>query len=486
MKRSDPALSRCARAALLGLSLAFAAGAASSATIEINNLDGPGEGFNDPTPVAPVGGNPGTTLGEQRLIAFEYAANIWGAELVSDVPIIINAAFNPLSCSPTGAVLGSAGATEVYSDFPGAAKPTTWYAVALANKIAGADLTGEGRPQINAQFNSELGKPGCLDGTFFYLGLDGDQGTQIDFVATLLHEMGHGLGFQTFTGRSGSTLTGAWFFGQPSIWDHFLQDNSTGKFWADPAMTDTERAASAVIPGNLAWTGPIAVAAAPDVLAGTPELIVLGRNAGEARGKYAVGTASFGPAISKPATFGQIGQVIDQPDGTTGLACDPLSPENAAAVAGRIALVDRGVCGFTIKVKNAQDAGAKGVLVADNAAGSPPPGLGGSDPSITIPAVRITLDAGIALKAALSGAGSPSTGVLAVLRVNSRLLAGADAQGRPVMYTPSVFAAGSSISHWDVSASPNLLMEPSISADLTQSVKPPEDLTLPLFNDIGW
>ena len=45
-----------------------------AATITIVNIDLPGEGFNDPTVVAPVGGNPGTTLGQQRLLAFQYAA----------------------------------------------------------------------------------------------------------------------------------------------------------------------------------------------------------------------------------------------------------------------------------------------------------------------------------------------------------------------------------------------------------------------------
>ena len=29
-------------------------------------------------------------------------------------------------------------------------------------------------------------------------------------------------------------------------------------------------------------------------------------------------------------------------------------------------------------------------------------------------------------------------------------------------------------------------MEPAINVDLTQSVEPPEDLTLPMFQDIGW
>ena len=79
--------------------------ASADATIVINNLNAPGVGFNDPTPVAPVGGNTGTTLGEQRLISFSHAANIWGSTLDSAVPITINAQFRPLTCTATGAVL---------------------------------------------------------------------------------------------------------------------------------------------------------------------------------------------------------------------------------------------------------------------------------------------------------------------------------------------------------------------------------------------
>jgi hypothetical protein len=58
-----------------------------AATIVIVNNDGAGEGFNDPTPVAPVGGNPGVTLGAQRLFLFNYAAAIWGGILPSSVVI---------------------------------------------------------------------------------------------------------------------------------------------------------------------------------------------------------------------------------------------------------------------------------------------------------------------------------------------------------------------------------------------------------------
>ena len=54
-----------------------------AATITIVNGNAPGVGFNDPTPAVPVGGNPGVTLGQQRLNAFAYAASLWGAELTS-------------------------------------------------------------------------------------------------------------------------------------------------------------------------------------------------------------------------------------------------------------------------------------------------------------------------------------------------------------------------------------------------------------------
>ena len=70
--------------------------AAANAHITVVNADGANEGFNDPTPAAPVGGNPGTTKGQQRLIAFQFAADLWGASLDSNVDIQIQASFDPL------------------------------------------------------------------------------------------------------------------------------------------------------------------------------------------------------------------------------------------------------------------------------------------------------------------------------------------------------------------------------------------------------
>lgn len=235
-------IARSARLAVGALAFGLAglvSQAHAAVTITIKPINAPGVGFNDPTPAAPVGGNTGITVGEQRLIAFTHAANIWGAALTSNIEIVIQAQFSPLSCDVTGAVLGSAGATKIFRDFPGAKFSKTWYSYALANRLSGADQGGD-TPQINANFNSELGKAGCLPGTFFYLGLDNNHGTNIDFVTVLLHEMGHGLGFQTFT----SGDTGIEYHGKPSVWDHFLEDNTTSKEWKD--MTPPERRASAI------------------------------------------------------------------------------------------------------------------------------------------------------------------------------------------------------------------------------------------------
>ena len=85
---SSPSLSSPLGCALL----VPAHSASAAATITIVNVNAPGVGFNDPTPAAPVGGNPGTTVGDQRLNAFTHAAGIWGGTLDSSVEIFIQAA----------------------------------------------------------------------------------------------------------------------------------------------------------------------------------------------------------------------------------------------------------------------------------------------------------------------------------------------------------------------------------------------------------
>ncbi len=283
-------MSRRGRLALLLVVGAFLCPPAfGAATILIQNLDPAGIGFNDTTPVAPVGGNTGVTLGQQRLIAFQAAANKWGATLTSGVTIVIRAQWTALSCTASSAVLGSAGATEVFRDFAGALVPGHWYPKALTNEISGSDLD-PAVADINANFNVNLGKPGCLTGISFYLGLDNNHGSNIDLVIVLEHEFAHGLGFQTFTNGS----TGAQLAAFPSIWDDLLLDTTTGKTWTQ--MTAPERVTSAVNSGNLVWSGSNVVAAVPTVLAGGP--IHTGADAANRALMYAPNPFQGGSSVS--------------------------------------------------------------------------------------------------------------------------------------------------------------------------------------------
>ncbi|MFL6235802.1 MAG: hypothetical protein ACJ76N_21915 [Thermoanaerobaculia bacterium] len=246
---------------LLGLLLL--AGPAGAVNITIVNGDGAGEGFNDPTPVAPVLGNAGTTLGQQRLNVFMAAAAYWSNRLSSPVPITVSARMDPLTCSANSGILGSAGAADFLANFPNAPRAGTWYPSALANAFAGADQDPSS-PEIVAQFNSRLGTdPGCLTGFNWWYGIGGTAPANTQsFYQTVVHEIAHGLGFLTVV----NLATGARAQGLDDDFMLFLEDHGTGKTW--PQMSNGERLASAVNSGGLHWTGPAVVAASAVLSAG--------------------------------------------------------------------------------------------------------------------------------------------------------------------------------------------------------------------------
>ena len=219
---------------------------AAAATITIINADGAGEGFNDPTPVAPVGGNAGTTRGAQRLNVFNHAAAIWGALLPSSVGIEVVAKFDPQFCTSNSAVLGSATPQTAETDFPGAEFPNTWYFQALANKLAGVDR--DPAPDISATFNSDVDNSTCLGGVDGYYGFDGNEGPHVELLPVVLHELGHGLGFATLASSSGQLLLNI-----PDIFNRFMYDKTFGLHWNE--MTDGQRNLSRGNTGNLVWDG---------------------------------------------------------------------------------------------------------------------------------------------------------------------------------------------------------------------------------------
>ena len=96
-------------------------------------------------------------------------------------------------------------------------------------------------------------------------------------------------------------------------------------------------------------------------------------------------------------TTGVTGDVVLSNDGKGSPTDGCTSPNNAQAIAGNIALVDRGLCAFTVKVANMQKVGATGVMIANNVFGGPTI-MPGVDPSIQIPSVMITLGQGAAFK----------------------------------------------------------------------------------------
>jgi minor extracellular serine protease Vpr len=72
----------------------------------------------------------------------------------------------------------------------------------------------------------------------------------------------------------------------------------------------------------------------------------------------------------------------------------------AGSLTGKIALISRGVCTFSEKIRNSQDAGAAAVIVVNNVAGDPTAmGLGGIPNEPTIPAYMAALTAKTALVA---------------------------------------------------------------------------------------
>ena len=251
---------------VIGLSCAIAISeTAGATTITLINKDDPGEGYNDPGPPDPAstsGGNTGTTLGAQRLIAFQFAADLWAAQVVSTVEITVDTGFLPLPCTATAGPLGLGGPITNSRDFPGAPLPNTWYPAPLANALSGSDGTPppDLRNDMRARFNSAFGVDTTVcpfPGTWYY-GIDRNppSGT-VDFPTVALHELGHGLGFATDT----NLLTGVRQGDPPgfnNIYETFLENHATAKLVSN--MTDAERVAAFVSGPSLHWVGPRTVA----------------------------------------------------------------------------------------------------------------------------------------------------------------------------------------------------------------------------------
>jgi hypothetical protein len=247
-----------------------------------------------------------------------------------------------------------------------------------------------------------------------------------------------------------------------------MQDNDTGKTWVE--MDNAERLASATNTGKVVWFGPRVRNDAAMILG--PATTARVNTPASIAGSYEAQAASFGPPMTLSGTTGDV-SLADDGAGAATDACEPI----LSAVAGKIALIDRGGCAFTQKVLNAQNAGAIGAIVANNQPSGLAP-MGGADPNVTIPSIGVSLDTGDTLKSELA------TGVNLTFGLDADFRAGGDGMGNVRLFMPDPVQGGSSRSHFDTVASPNLLMEPSINVDLRAAVD--LDLTPALLEDEGW
>ncbi len=351
----------------------------------------------------------------------------------------------------------------ISSDFPNAPLAGRWYGAALANAIAGEDLDPVNN-DIIANFNGAIGLPDCIAGSSFYYGLDNNAPpTTIDFLNTFMHEVAHGLGFQNFANEANGSLP----LGQADVYMANTRDLNIDLQWDQ--LNAAQIVSSAISNGRVVWTGP-EVTANQRLSLGAFEGV---RLTGNVSREIVFGTASFGALPSAATLNGNIVAAVDadgSPDPSD--ACGPLTN----VVTGLVVLANRGTCGFAVKAANAQAAGARSLLIANNVVGAGAIGLGGADPNVTIATIGISLEDGAAIRAGLPGVGVEYF-------TDPARRAGTE-EGLVRVFAPTVVALGSSISHFDTTATPNLLMEPAITPTLRASRN--LDLTPSLMQDIGW
>lgn len=300
--------------------------------------------------------------------------------------------------------------------------------------FVGDDYTGSNAPQPDPDPMDCHGHGTHVAGIAAGLGLDGDGNT---YRGTYSPSMGLGT-FRIGPGVApGAKLYALRVFGCeggtemviPAIeWavdpdgDDDLSDRldvlnlSLGIDFGDPSDPDAEAVDRAVAAG-------VAVAAAAG---NAGDGFFIGSSPASADGAVAVaslsdaGVIDYTLTVNQPAGIGTIrayaarfGPPLAAPSLTSDLVranpargCTPLA--NASSMAGTIAFIDRGDCLFTVKVKNAQLAGAVAAVVANNESGVVY--MAGDDPTITIPAVSISGEDGSTLRSRL-----PIPGVNATL-----------------------------------------------------------------------
>tara|TARA_R100001143_G_scaffold63607_1_gene73981 strand:+ start:28827 stop:31091 length:2265 start_codon:yes stop_codon:yes gene_type:complete len=166
---------------------------------------------------------------DEAIEAFDYATELWGSHLSSDVPISINATWRSLGSN----TLGSAGPSTLFALTGGDIFPNTFYPIAQVNALLGRDV----KEQDNVSVTSDINVNISCDRTDWYFGTDANPPSgQYDLVTVLLHEIGHGIGFLGTVFGNNSSQTADWgipveieedvFELFPFVYDQFTLDGN--------------------------------------------------------------------------------------------------------------------------------------------------------------------------------------------------------------------------------------------------------------------
>jgi len=159
--------------------------------------------------------------------------------------------------------------------------------------------------------------------------------------------------------------------------------------------------------------------------------------------QYAVATGDF--AVVSADLTAPLG-VVTGPVNGLGTACTALP---AGSLSGKIAVLSRGACSFSTKIKVAQDAGAAATIVVNNVAGDPISMASDAtvQPPPTIPAYMVGRSAAPGLVAANGQAATISAALSYFRTGNDNIMAGFSSQGptdasfrrvKPDLVTPGV------------------------------------------------
>ena len=436
--------------------------------------DPTGVGFNDNTAASTLsaqalGNNLGTTVGELRRNVLEAAGARWSQFLNSQIPILVDVDFEDLGGSSAGGiVLAGASASSYARNFANAPRPGIYYPLALASSLADADLRPD-LSDIDITVNSNAELDGN-SGPSWYYGLDGNTPSNlINFSNVIAHELGHGLGFASFANLE----TGEYATGDPDIFSTLIYDSEVFLSWE--SMNDSGRVTSATNDPFVVWFGPYSNTAAD----GVNDYIASGKqNFTIAGTSYPALKADFSSSISDDGFTGELVLVNDGVNITSDAAEVII---NTTELSGKIALVDRGLVRFDLKVSRAQDAGALAVVIANDVEGDAifSPSGESTDP---VPVIFVSENSGINLKALLSSGNPVSVTLFTSLLTVNEGESATEFQTNIRLHAPATLEPGSSVSHWSEDASPNLLMEPSINSRLNENL----DLSPLLMKDIGW